>query len=125
MRGEAPRSTVRDASFPDAAREDLRVLRTGQRLAICIAPGGVSTSRATHITKYCVPASENDADLDAHARKKNGAGDVVDGRLRVYGIKGLRVCDASVLPNIPAAHLMAAVIAVAERRADMIKEDNA
>ena len=47
-------------------------------------------------------------------------GDVVDWRLRVYGIAGLRVADASVFPLIPNAPLHATVLAAAERAADLI-----
>ncbi|KAL8961606.1 MAG: hypothetical protein Q9193_001865 [Seirophora villosa] len=50
-------------------------------------------------------------------------GGVVDDRLRVYGVKGLRVCDASVFPLHIAAHLQATVYAIGEKGADMIKED--
>ena len=50
-------------------------------------------------------------------------GGVVDERLRVYGVKGLRVCDASVMPLQIAAHLQATVYAIAEKGADMIRED--
>lgn len=50
-------------------------------------------------------------------------GGVVDDRLRVYGVKGLRVCDASVMPLQIAAHLQATVYALGEKGADMIKED--
>ncbi|CAB3254024.1 unnamed protein product [Arctia plantaginis] len=49
---------------------------------------------------------------------------VVDSRLRVYGVKGLRVVDASVMPTIPSVNIQAAVMMIAERAADFIKEDH-
>ncbi|KAF9940198.1 hypothetical protein BGZ67_008109 [Mortierella alpina] len=48
---------------------------------------------------------------------------VVDHRLNVYGIDRLRVIDASVMPNLPAAHTCAPTVMIAEKAADMIKED--
>ena len=51
-----------------------------------------------------------------------GAG-VVDARLRVHGVAGLRVVDASVMPTIPSSNTNAAAIMVGERGADLILED--
>ncbi|KAL5339976.1 alcohol oxidase [Aspergillus crustosus] len=48
-------------------------------------------------------------------------GGVVGTDLRVHGVKGLRVVDASVFPVIPAANIQSSVYAVAERAADVIK----
>jgi len=50
-------------------------------------------------------------------------GFVCDERLRVYGTRGLRVCDASVMPLQIAAHLQATVYAIGEKGAQLIKEE--
>ncbi|GKT47336.1 oxygen-dependent choline dehydrogenase [Colletotrichum spaethianum] len=48
-------------------------------------------------------------------------GGVVDAELMVYGTCNLRVIDAGIMPLIPGAHIQAAVYAVAEKAADIIK----
>jgi choline dehydrogenase len=91
------------------------------------------------VTPYKAPKSLDDADLDdfiAHHSQSflhysstcrmaplndpEGSG-VVDDELRVHGIANLRVCDASISPQVPAAHLQAPCVAVAEKCADMMK----
>ncbi|WP_022953180.1 GMC family oxidoreductase [Leucothrix mucor] len=48
---------------------------------------------------------------------------VVDSRLRVHGVSGLRVVDASVFPNITSGNINAPVMMVAEKGAEMILQD--
>jgi choline dehydrogenase len=46
---------------------------------------------------------------------------VVDSELRVHGIRGLRVVDASVMPSLPSNNTLATVYAIAERGAELIR----
>lgn len=46
---------------------------------------------------------------------------VVDHELKVYGVKGLRIADASIMPRIPTGNIMAPCVVIGERAADMIR----
>jgi choline dehydrogenase len=57
-----------------------------------------------------------------HPTSTCSLGAVVDEKLRVKGLRNLRVIDASVIPAVPSGNINAAVIAVAEKGADILKE---
>jgi 4-pyridoxate dehydrogenase len=73
---------------------------------------------------------DTEAELDAHIRATAitvhhplgtcAMGPVLDGALRVHGVEGLRVVDASAMPGTVSGNINAAVIMIAERAADLI-----
>ncbi|MFO1159235.1 MAG: GMC family oxidoreductase N-terminal domain-containing protein [Reyranellaceae bacterium] len=119
-----------------AAESDRRVLLAGMRLARRLIgsralskyydreefPGaqvqsddellGAAKQRGTttfHLMGTCRMAPDSDPTA------------VVDDQLRVRGIQGLRVVDASIMPTMPSANLNASVLMIAEKAADMIR----
>ncbi len=61
--------------------------------------------------------------LHDHFNMGREVGAVVDPRLRVYGIQGLRVADASIMPQVPGDNTNAPSIMIGEKCAHMILED--
>ncbi len=86
---------------------------------------------------YPGPAVQSDEEILAYARQTvitvfhqsgtcrmgQDAMAVVDERLRVHGIQGLRVVDASIMPNVPSGNTNVPTMMIAEKAAAMIRED--
>ncbi|HTU10658.1 MAG TPA: GMC family oxidoreductase N-terminal domain-containing protein [Allosphingosinicella sp.] len=118
-------------NFAEAA--DLRTARDGIRIARHIYASG----RQGEITgDEILPGldRQSDAELDAHIREHaqvtqhpvgtcamgTGSMSVVDPQLRVRGVTGLRVVDASIMPTVPGGNTNGPTIMVAEKASDII-----
>ncbi|HET9862729.1 MAG TPA: GMC family oxidoreductase N-terminal domain-containing protein [Steroidobacteraceae bacterium] len=115
-------------------REDLETLIRGLRAARRIY---ATRPQADLVEREIAPGAEvaSDAQLEAHIRATAsatqhpvgtcsmapGPGQVVDVQLRVRGIDGLRVADASIMPTVPGGNTYGAVLMIAERAADLIR----
>ena len=112
-----------------AETDDVRTMIAGLRMTLDIA-------NRPALALYCkdpfvAPGSDDDVALRGHIGRHSqtlyhpvgtcSMGPVVDEQLRVHGIEGLRVCDASVMPVVPRGNTNAPTIAVAERAADLIR----
>jgi choline dehydrogenase len=115
---------------------DMRVMIAGVRIARSIARQHALQKLMVEETSPGV-AIRTDEDIAADVRRRGvsnlhpvgtcgmgrGPKAVVDPRLKVHGLAGLRVVDASVMPVIVAGNTNAPTIMIAEKAADMILED--
>ena len=90
-----------------------------------IAPGSNITSdeelEELFRTRHINPSNAHP--VGTTAMMPRDLGGVVDPRLRVYGVERLRIVDAGVFPLLPTCHTQATTYAVAEKAADLIRED--
>ncbi|OHE96322.1 GMC oxidoreductase [Colletotrichum orchidophilum] len=84
-------------------------------------PGVASDAEIEAVMRESWLSSSFDHPVGTAAMMPRHLGGVVDSGLRVYGVEGLWVVDASIMPLLPAAHTQATVYAVAEYAADLIK----
>ena len=113
--------------------DDVASAVAGVRTALEICESGRLAELSTGM--LIGPESHSDEDIEAHCRQRLQTlyhpvgtcrmGDeptsVVDRDLKVRGVDGLRVVDASVMPTVPRGNTNGPVIALAERAADLIR----
>jgi len=84
-------------------------------------PASVSAQSDEQIERFIRDHADTIYHPVGSCRMGPNAGDVVDAQLRVHGLQGLRVVDASIMPSVIGGNTNAPVIMIAEKAADMIK----
>ena len=87
------------------------------------APGSARAITDEQIEQFIRDRADTIYHPAGSCRMGLGPFDVVDARLRVHGVQGLRVVDASVMPQLVSGNSNAPVIMIAEKAADMIRAD--
>ncbi|HQP66247.1 MAG TPA: choline dehydrogenase [Quisquiliibacterium sp.] len=84
---------------------------------------GIQVQTDAEWLDFCRATGETVYHPTSTCRMGDGPGAVVDARLRVRGLAGLRVIDASIMPAVISGNTNAAVVAIAENGADLVLED--
>jgi choline dehydrogenase len=84
---------------------------------------GIKVSTDEELLNFCRQRGSTVYHPTSTCRMGNDPLAVVDQRLRLRGIQGLRVVDASVMPDLVSGNTNAAVIMIAEKASDMILQD--
>ena len=84
---------------------------------------GPETAREDDLIDFIRKNSKSSYHAVGTCRMGADAGAVVDTRLRVHGVKGLRVIDASIMPTPSSSNTAAAAMMIGEKGSDMVIED--
>jgi len=133
LRSEDPREAPRISMAMLESQRDRDCLLRGCKRAARAIEDGPGRTMGARIYAPAQPPSDDEAwlaffrenaGLNWHptstCRMGPGPEDVVDSQLRIHGLQGISIADASVMPCVTSGNTNAPVIAIAERAADMI-----
>jgi choline dehydrogenase len=99
---------------------------------------GSAAALQPHIKREVMPGNLSGAEMEAYirdaastfwhhvgtAKMGNDTMSVVDGSLKVYGLDGLRIADASIMPRITTGNTMAPCVVIGERAAELLTSEH-